>query len=156
EAVDATRVMLLQAARTCPLRVVMVTSAESGEAKTSLSTHLAASLAQVGYRTLLIDGDLRNPIAHRVFELDSAPGFCELLRGGAGVEEVVRPTRVAGLWMTPAGQWDGQASRALAQEVTSRVLHRFRQEYEFIIIDTSPVLPVADPLLLGQHADGAL
>src|SRR4029077_17101810 len=81
EAVDTTRTMLLQAGRAGPLRVVMVTSAHSGEGKTTLSTQLAASLAQVGYRTLLIDGDLRSPLAHRVFGIPVAPGFCELLRG---------------------------------------------------------------------------
>src|SRR5262249_33084095 len=94
EAGGATRTLLLRAARTEGLRVVMVTSAHSGEGKTSLSTHLAASLAQVGYRTLFIDGDLRNPIAHRVFDLESAPGFCELLRGEAAAADLIRPTPV--------------------------------------------------------------
>jgi succinoglycan biosynthesis transport protein ExoP len=157
EAVDATRVMLLQASRTESLRVVMVTSAQSGEGKTSLSTHLAASLANVGYRTLLIDGDLRNPIAHRVFDIESAPGFCELLRGEAEVGDVVRPTPVEGLAMIPAGQWDSQASRDLGQEDgAGRILRQFREEYDFVIIDSSPVLPVVDPLLIGQHTDGAI
>jgi capsular exopolysaccharide synthesis family protein len=157
EAVDATRTMLLRAARTESLRVVMVTSAHGGEGKTSLSTHLAASLAQVGYRTLLIDGDLRNPIAHRVLGIDLAPGFCELLRGDAEVTDVIRSTSMDRLSMLPAGEWDSQASRALAREgFLQSILGRFRQEYDFIVIDTSPVLPVVDPLLIGQQADGAI
>jgi capsular exopolysaccharide synthesis family protein len=157
EAVDATRTILLRAARTDGFRVVMVTSAHSGEGKTSLSTHLAASLAQVGYRTLFIDGDLRNPIAHRVFELDSEPGFCELLRGEAPVEELIRQTAIDQLSMLPAGRWDGDASRALGREgFLGGLLQPLRQEFDFVIIDSSPVLPVVDPLLIGQQADGTI
>src|SRR5439155_15631893 len=157
EAVDATRTMLLRAARTEGLRVVMVTSAHSGEGKTSLSTHLAASLAQVGYRTLFIDGDLRNPIAHRVFELEPEPGFCELLRGEVEVAELVRQTPVDLLSMIPAGRWDVEASRALGREgVLGELLQPLRSEFDFVIIDSSPVLPVVDPLLIGQQADGTI
>src|SRR5205823_7789267 len=151
------RVMLLRAARSESMRVVMVTSAHSGEGKTSLSTHLAASLAQTGLRTLLIDGDLRNPIAHQVFGLDPAPGFCELLRDEARAEDVIRPTAVDRLWMIPAGRWTSRASRALAQDgVARRILAGFREEFDFVIIDSSPVLPVVDPLLIGQLADGTI
>ena len=157
EAIDATRVMLLRAARSDSLRVVMVTSASSGEGKTSLSTHLAASLAQANLRTLLIDGDLRNPIMQQVFGLELAPGFCELLRGETTVEAVIRTTSVDGLSLIPAGRWSGGTSRALAQDgVASGLLSRFREEYDFVIIDSSPVLPVVDPLLIGQLADGTI
>jgi capsular exopolysaccharide synthesis family protein len=157
EAVDATRTILLRAARTDGLRVVMVTSAHSGEGKTSLSTHLAASLAGVGYRTLFIDGDLRNPIAHRVFELDSEPGFCELLRGEAPANDLIRQTAIDQLCMLPAGRWDGDASRALGREgFLTELLQPLRADFDFVIIDSSPVLPVVDPLLIGQQADGTI
>jgi capsular exopolysaccharide synthesis family protein len=157
EAVDATRVMLLRAARQESLRVVMVTSAQSGEGKTSLSTHLAASMAQVGLNTLLIDGDLRNPVAHQVFDLEPAPGFCELLRGDVEAAAVIRNTPVDRLSMIPAGRWSTKASRALAQDdVAGRIIRQFREQFDFIIIDSSPVLPVVDPLLMGQLADGTI
>ena len=99
------------AARSDSLRVIMVTSAGSGEGKTSLSTHLAASLAQTNLRTLLIDGDLRNPIMHQVFGLELVPGFCELLRAETTGEAVIRTTSVDGLWLIPAGRWSSGASR---------------------------------------------
>ena len=157
EAIDATRVMLLRAARSESLRVVMVTSASSGEGKTSLSTHLATSLAQTNLRTLLIDGDLRNPIVHQVFGLDMTPGFCELLRGEADTEAAIRTTSVDRLSLIPAGRWTSAASRALAQDgVAGRLLRQFREEFDFVIIDSSPVLPVVDPLLIGQLADGTI
>jgi capsular exopolysaccharide synthesis family protein len=156
DAVDATRTMVIQAARAEGLRVIMVTSAQSGEGKTTLSTHLAASLAQVGYRTLLIDGDLRNPVAHQVFDLPVEPGFCDLLRGDAEPAVVTLPTPVEGLSAIPAGKWDSLALRALAQDGAGRVLAALRENYDFVIIDTSPVLPVIDALLIGQHTDGTL
>jgi capsular exopolysaccharide synthesis family protein len=136
--------------------MVMVTSAQSGEGKTSLATHLAASLAQIGRRTLLVDADLRHPIAHEVFGLAPAPGLCEVLRGDVRPEEVIQPTPVDGLAMIPAGRWDSWATRALAQEATAALLREWRNQYDFVIVDTSPVLPVVDPLLIGQHVDGAL
>jgi capsular exopolysaccharide synthesis family protein len=157
EAVDATRVMLLRAARSEGLRVVMVTSAHSGEGKTSLSTHLAASLAQAGLRTLLIDGDLRNPIAHEVFGVEFGAGFCELLRGEATADAVIRPTPVDRLSLMTAGRWNSRASRALAQEgVAAAVVGQLREQFDFVVIDSSPVLPVVDPLLIGQLADGTI
>lgn len=156
EAVDATRTMLLRAAKTESLQAVMITSAQSGEGKTLLSTHLAASMAQIGHKTLLIDCDLRNPIAHQVLGLERDPGLCELLIGDAEMDDVVRRTPIDQLWMITAGHWDSRATRALAQDATRELLESLREQFEFIIIDTSPVLPVVDPLLIGQHVDGAI
>src|SRR5260370_28815540 len=81
ESVDGIRTMLLHAGRSESLRVLMVGSAVSGEGKTSLASHLAASLARGGRRTLLVDGDLRNPAVHSMFGLTAGPGFAELLPG---------------------------------------------------------------------------
>jgi capsular exopolysaccharide synthesis family protein len=156
EAVDATRTMLLRAAKADSLQVVMITSAQSGEGKTLLSTHLAASMGQIGHKTLLIDADLRNPIAHKVFGLEKSPGLCEFLVGDATQDEVIQRTPIDQLWMITAGHWDSRATRALAQDATRDLLQSLREQFEFIIIDTSPVLPVVDPLLIGQHVDGAI
>ena len=73
------------------MRVVMVTSATSGEGKTSLAAHLAASLARAGHKTLLLDGDLRKPTTHLIFDLPIGPGFSEALRGEVDVAAAVRP-----------------------------------------------------------------
>jgi capsular exopolysaccharide synthesis family protein len=156
ESVDAIRTRLLHAASSEGLRVVMVTSAGGGEGKTSLASHLAVSLARSWRKTLLIDCDLRHPAAHAQFEVPLEPGFSEGLRGEVGFEDVVRPTPVSRLWMIPAGHWDSHAIQALAQEGLGAVFSRLREQYDFIVIDACPVLPVADALLIGQHADGVL
>lgn len=156
EAVDTIRTMLLRADQIDPLRVLLVTSAQSGEGKTSLSTRLSTSLAQIGFRTLLIDGDLRHPIVHKMFNMDRGQGFCDLLRGEVTMDEVIRPTEVNQLSILSAGAWNGTATRALAQDDARRLMDTFRSRFDFVIIDSSPVLPVVDPLLLGQYADGAI
>jgi capsular exopolysaccharide synthesis family protein len=156
ESVDAIRTLLLHAAQTESLQIVLVTSATGGEGKTSLASHLATSLARAWRKTLLIDGDLRNPGAHKQFDLPLEPGFSELLRGEAEIEDVVRPTAASRLWLVPAGQWDAHAVQALAQREVRHLFARLKEQYDFIIIDSSPVLPVADTLSLGQHVDGVI
>jgi capsular exopolysaccharide synthesis family protein len=154
--VDASRAILLYMARQEGLQVVLVTSAVGGEGKTSLVSHLAVSMARAGLKTLLIDGDLRKPAAHELFGAPGVGGLSELLRGEVEAAAVTHPTAVSGLSLLPAGQWDDQAIRALAQGRGGEILAHLRQQYDFILIDSSPVLPVADALLLGQHVDGVL
>jgi capsular exopolysaccharide synthesis family protein len=156
ESIDATRIMLLEAARGGSLRAVLITSAQPGEGKTSMATRLAVSLALIGHKTLLIDGDLRNPMAHRVLNVQNGRGLCELLRGELDVTEAVQPTSVPALSMLCAGQWDSRATQALPQERAAAVFQRLRATFDFILIDSSPLLPIVDPLLLSKHADGAL
>lgn len=156
ESVDAIRTLLMHGAKSDGLQVVLVTSALGGEGKTSLSSQLAASLARAWRKTLLIDGDLRNPAAHKLFELPLGPGFSEVLRGEADLQDTIRPTALSRLWLMPAGQWDAHAVQALAQEGVRTMFDHLKEQYDFIIVDSCPVLPVADTLLLGQHVDGVV
>ncbi len=156
EAIDAIRTSLLHAARTEHINVVMVTSPGMGEGKTTLACHLAASLARGSRNTLLIDCDLRNPAANRQFDLPNEPGLSEALRGEVEYEEAILSTPVARLSLLPAGKVDRLAIQCLAQENVAKVFALLREQYEFIIIDVPPVLPVADSLLVGQHADAVL
>jgi capsular exopolysaccharide synthesis family protein len=156
DAVDALRTVLLHSPRLDGARVVMVTSAVGGEGKTTLASHLAASLARAWRKTLLIDGDVRKPAAHRQFELPAEPGFSEALRGEVEFDEAIRPTQVSRLWLLSAGKCDSHALQALAQEGLGGVFERLKEQYDFIVLDTSPVLPVPDALLLGKHSDVAL
>jgi capsular exopolysaccharide synthesis family protein len=156
EAVDSVRTLLLHASRTESLRVIMVTSADSGEGKTSLASQLAASLARAWRKTLLIDGDMRHPATHQLFELPGEPGFSEVLRGEVQAADAIRATAFSRLWVLTAGTWDSHALQALAQEEVRTYFENLKQQYDFIIVDSPPVLPVADSLLLGQHTDGVL
>ncbi|MEI7685830.1 MAG: polysaccharide biosynthesis tyrosine autokinase [Planctomycetota bacterium] len=156
ESVDTIRTMLLHSSRANNTRVIMVTSAVGGEGKTSLSSQLAASLARAWKKTLLIDGDLRNPTAHQLFDVPQDPGFSEVLRGELSATEAVRSTPLSRLWILPAGHWDSHAVQVLAQDNVRTILEELKQQYDFIIFDSCPILPVADSLLLGQNVDGVL
>jgi capsular exopolysaccharide synthesis family protein len=127
-----------------------------GEGKTSLASHLATSLARAGRNTLLVDGDLRNPSVHKLFGLERTPGFSELLRCENTIDEALKPTDSEKLWILPAGQCTLPALQGLAQDVPQTIFDQLRQRFDFIVVDTSPVLPVPDALLIGQYADVSL
>ena len=156
ESVDAIRTVILHQARSEAMHVLMVTSASSGEGKTTLTTQLAASLARAWKRTLVIDGDLRHPAAHKLFDVPQEPGLAEVLRGEVEPGDAVRATPFSRLWVLPAGNGDNHAIQALAQDNVRTLFEQLKTQYDFIIIDSPPVLPVTDTLLLGQHADGVL
>lgn len=156
ERIDGTRTALIHTSTIDPPRVVMVTSAEPHEGKTTAATQLAASLARSGRRTLLIDADVRNPGAHRVFELPQDPGLCELLRGEAERDAVVHPTRTANLWLMPAGRCCLRSVQSLSTSYLGTAIAALCVQYDYVIIDAGPVLKIADPLLIGQHVDAAI
>lgn len=156
ESVDATRTMLVHAARSSSYRAMMITSATPGEGKTSLASYMATSLAESGMQTLLIDADLRSPMMHKLFELPVGPGLSEVLRGEVGLDETLAATAVPGLMLLTAGRCDRLALRALSQGGIAPLFNVLKQRFDFILVDTSPILPVADAMLIAQHVDAAL
>jgi len=156
EAIDTTRTMVLYGAADRRVRTLLVTSAVDGEGKTSLAGHLAISLTRAGYRTLLVDGDVQAPSTHALFDLPAAPGLCEVLRGEATVDQAIRPTPLPGLSVLPAGAWDLIARQALVGHRWKTVKADLEAGYDFVVIDSGPVLLVSDSLLLARDADGVL
>jgi succinoglycan biosynthesis transport protein ExoP len=157
ESINSTRTMLLHTARSQSMQVVMVTSATQGEGKTSLSSQLATSMATAGMRTLIVDCDLRNPSIHKLFDLNLSAGVSEILTQEADPSEAIQPTSVPNLWVIPAGQCSNRVVAALAQgHPLETLFNRLRGQFDFVIVDSCPVLPVADALLIGQHVDGVL
>lgn len=156
ESVDAVRTLLLRESQMRGTSIIMITSADALEGKTTLATHLGISLSRAGRKTLLVDCDLRRPMIHRLFGLSRAPGLGDVLRATHDLAAAVRPTPAEGLWALTAGQVDREVFRALAQEGLREVLRILRTEYDFILVDTPPALPVADALLVGQQVDATL
>lgn len=155
ESVDAARTVLLRDCLADDLRVLMITSASKGEGKSSLSSHLAISLARTGRRTLLADFDLRSPSAHRLFDIPPGPGIAELLREEMCMDEVTVPV-MTDLDVIPAGNTDARAIRGLGQDILVKLMAQLRAGYDFVIVDTAPVLPVADSLVISQHVDAVV
>jgi capsular exopolysaccharide synthesis family protein len=156
ESIDAIRTLLLHDDAVETTRVVMVTSAVPGEGKTTLACNLADSLARGGRKTLLIDCDLRSPAVHQMFESVLQPGFSEILLGEIDAADAIQKTAVPGLSLITAGQWDREVLRALAREGTQGIFEKLKEEYDFIVVDSHPVLAATDSLLLGQHVDAVL
>jgi succinoglycan biosynthesis transport protein ExoP len=154
ESVDSIRTMLLT--REDSPHVVIVTSAGDSEGKTTVATHLAASLARSGRRTLLVDGDIRSPSIHAMFSAAPEPGVCEVIRGEADFEGVLQPTPVDGLMLVAAGQCDYQCIAALSKDNFKEFIEKAREQFEYVIIDAAPVLTYSDMLLMGAHVDAAV
>ena len=137
-------------------RVFLITSAIPGEGKTFTSSNFAATLAQQDLRTLLIDADLRKPSVSKLFFKDNLkPGLSEVLMGTASVSEAIVPTAIPNLWVMPAGGIAPNPSELLAQPRLTELIEKLRGEYDRVVIDSSPVLAVRDPLLLANYVDAA-
>jgi succinoglycan biosynthesis transport protein ExoP len=157
ESIDAIRTMLLRSDGSEPIRVVMVTSAVSGEGKTTLASNLAMSLARAGRRTLLVDCDLRRPAAHQLFEQTLQPGFSEVVLQEVELPDAVRPTTAdPNLFLLPAGQWDREVVQELAKSGVTSIFEKLRSEFDFIVVDSHPVLPATDSLLIAQQVDAVI
>jgi polysaccharide biosynthesis transport protein len=157
EAVDSTRTLLIRGSQVESLKIIMITSAMGSEGKTTMASHLATSLARGGRKILLVDCDLRRPCVHRAFNLGPSDGVCEILRGEAELADcLVHLESPAGLSILPAGRLDQQVLKLLAMDRLHEMLEPIKSQFDFIIIDSSPLLPVTDALLVAQHVDGVI
>ncbi len=156
ESVDGVAARLLRKAECDQTRVVLVTSAMSGEGKTTLATQLAMSLARSQRRTVLVDFDLRQPTLDGALGLPLGPGICEALRGEGNVIDMVQQTETEGLSVITAGSWNRQVPAALGNGTVGAVLEALRTNFDFVIIDSSPLLPIVDTRLVCQHVDAVV
>jgi capsular exopolysaccharide synthesis family protein len=135
-------------------RVFLITSAIPGEGKTFTSSNFAATLAQQGFRTLLIDADLRKPSVSKLFFNENLqPGLSEVLMGSTPLDQAIVPTKVENLSVLPAGGIAPNPSELLAHAQFVEIVQKLKEQYDRIVIDSSPVLAVRDPLLLAKSVD---
>lgn len=156
EWIDGIRTVVIHDAQMDGSKVLLVSSADSREGKSSLAGHLAASLARAGRRTLLIDGDLRRPFLHEMFNLPMHPGLSELLVAETEVASAIYETPEEFLAVMPSGQWGRQVIQALSRNELGQLLQGFRQSYDFVIIDSHPILDATDTLLMSKQVDGVI
>ena len=156
ESVDGIAARLLHKAGMEQCRVIMVSSATGGEGKTTLATQLALSLARTGRRTVLVDFDLRRPAFDEVFGVPLSPGISETLRHEANIADLPHPSGTDNLDVVTAGRWDRQALAALSNGSASPMFKHLRDTFDFVVIDTSPILPVADARFVSQFVDSVV
>ena len=135
---------------------VMVTSATGQEGRSTVASQLAVSMARAGKMTLLIDADFHNPQQQNIFGLQPPFGLSEMLRGEKSSDEAIVATTVENVWLLSAGRCDQQALQGLTGDQAKAVFQDFRDRFDMIILDASPVLTSPDALLTGQHVDSAL
>jgi len=137
-------------------KVIAITSPQPGDGKTSLAVNLAISIAKAGRRVLLIDGDLRKPDIHRIFNISDTPGFAEVITTSHEPGAVIKRSDIDGLDVLPAGTPMTRPSELLSRPEVSRVLAALGEVYDHIIIDTAPLLPVSDTHVLVGLVDGVV
>jgi len=136
---------------------ILITSAESGAGKTTVAVMLAKSLAQCGKNVLLIDADLRNPNISEQLGVEAEPGLLGSLSPQTPDERTIVRTDIKGLSVLPAGNCQNITDpELLADGVFETCLNRWRGRFDIIILDSPPVLPVADARILARHADGTI
>ena len=137
-------------------RCVLITSAIGGEGKTTLAAQLAARCGNAGMSTLLIDADLRRAALCPLLDVPEGLGLSDVLKEEATIDEVVIPVQGGTFYLLPAGTPVQDTSRLFQSRQLGLLITQLRQAYDLIIIDSPPVLPVPDALILGRWADGAV
>lgn len=137
-------------------KVIQVTSALPQEGKTTVAAMLARSFAQMEWRTILIDCDLRKPNVHALFGIERAPGVTDLLHGRAREAEAVASTDSPGLELLPAGAQTRGPAELLQSEAAPALLRALAERYDYVVVDSPPLTSITDSLLLAGYADGIL
>lgn len=138
------------------VQTIIVTSAGPGAGKSIVSANLAVVYAQQGMKTLLIDADLRKPTVHYTFRLSNLRGLSSVLIGEASFEEAVENGAVDNLHVLPCGPIPPNPAELLASKRMKELIEYAEGIYDFIIVDTPPVMAITDAKILSNIVDGVL
>jgi succinoglycan biosynthesis transport protein ExoP len=140
--------------------ILLVTSPHPRAGKSTVVAHLGAALARGRRRAILIDGDFRRPFLHTIFGLEQKPGLCDVLNSDAPVAEkimeVVRESPVSGLSVITAGNCNASSWRLFEMPRMADILGELKRTYDFVIIDSPPILHLTDSRILASLADSVL
>jgi capsular exopolysaccharide synthesis family protein len=139
-----------------PIRSLVVTSSSQAEGKSSTSVNLALAMAERFQRVLLVDADLRKPSIASYCQIEGAVGLTSVLVGSATLEQAIRPWAEGVIDILPAGIVPPNPSQMLGTEAMADLVRRLIEDYDFVIIDSPPLLPVTDALTIAKLTDGAL
>jgi polysaccharide biosynthesis transport protein len=138
-----------------PPKVIMITSALPGEGKTTVTVNTASVFAHTGSKVLIIDGDMRRPRCHRLLGLRNREGLTEALTGGGGAE-LAQTTPVDNLFLLTCGRIPPNPSELLGSDRMEAFIRELAGQYDYVIVDSSPLMLVSDPLDLAQRVDGVV
>src|SRR5262249_27722877 len=127
-----------------------------GDGKTTLITNLAVSIAQSGRKVLLIDADLRRPRVHRTLGVTGQIGLAEVIAGTTELSMGIKPTAVPNLSVLPCGRRPPNPAGLLTSPRLEDVLDDARGSYDYVLVDSPPLLAVSDPCTVAPRVDGLL
>ena len=133
--------------------VILVTSSGAEEGRTTVAAHLAASMALSGASVIAVDADLRHPALHRSFGTDRTVGLSTVLADGCAPFQALRPSRIEGLQVMSAGWSDRHAGDLLAPEPLRDTFDDLREQADYVIVDSPPVLAASDAVALAMVSD---
>ncbi len=139
-----------------PAKTVVITSSVPDEGKSTTATNLAVIFAEAGKKVLLIEGDLRRPRVAEYLGLEGTIGLTNVLAGQVAVDEVLQSWGRGGLTVLPSGSVPPNPSELLGSRSMIELLEKMGAQFDLVLIDTPPLLPVTDAAVLAAHADGAL
>ncbi len=137
-------------------RIIQVTSPAAGDGKSTLAVNLAVCLAQSGKQTVVMESDFRRPKLHKLTGVNNKVGVVDFLRGEVELAGVIQDTEVDGLFVLPCGHRPRDPSELLTRPEYEQLLDTLREKYEYVIIDTPPVLVVNDPCSVAARVDAVL
>ncbi|HWR52631.1 MAG TPA: polysaccharide biosynthesis tyrosine autokinase [Bryobacteraceae bacterium] len=137
-------------------RVLVLSSANPGEGKSTFTANLGISIAEINMRVLLIDGDLRRPRLHDIFQIENSKGFAEALRQppGSSVAGFIQATTTPGLFVMPSGSV--RPTTLLYSQRLPELIATVRNDFDMVLIDTPPILQIPDARVLGRCADAVI
>jgi|HubBroStandDraft_6_1064221.scaffolds.fasta_scaffold01953_4 succinoglycan biosynthesis transport protein ExoP len=156
EAFRSLRTSVLLSGAERPPHSLLVSSAQPGEGKTTVSTNLAISLAQLGQRVLLIEGDLRRPSVHRAFDIRGSLGVVSYLTGQQDWRQAVEKISLPGLEVLVSGPVPPNPAELLSSDLMRKLIEQALDEYKFVVVDSPPLLNVADSRILATLVDGVV
>lgn len=134
------------------VQTIVFTSEKPAAGKSTISANVAITYAQAGYKTLLIDGDMRKPTQHYIFNIDNMDGFSNLIINKTDYNKAIHKTDIVNLDLLTSGPIPPNPSELIGSEKSLDVFEYLRSEYDFIIIDTPPVNTVTDAQLFSEIA----
>ncbi|MBN2432205.1 MAG: polysaccharide biosynthesis tyrosine autokinase [Acidobacteria bacterium] len=156
EAYRSLRTSILLSNPDAPPRTFLFTSPRPQEGKTTASLNTAIALANIGKRVALIDLDLRKPRVHKVFEIDSQQGMSTFLAGTSDLAPLIQQTEIDNLYVIPAGPIPPNPAELLSSMRMHQSLELLKEYFDHIVIDTPPLLTVADARILSNLMDGVI
>jgi len=133
------------------IKSVLITSEKPKAGKSIVSANIAITYAQVGYKTLIIDGDMRKPTQHYQFETSNYDGLSNLIIGNSDFDKAIRSTRVKNLDLLTSGPIPPNPSELIASESFKKIFEHLQKKYDFILIDTPPIVSVTDAQVFLQY-----